>query len=108
MGRTLARGFIHDGLVAVAVTSAADAIAILDQGWNVALSDFRMPGMDGVDLLEEVARLSPTTRRIMLTGTADDPKVKEAVERGVVQEVLRKPATREELRAALGLPGSRR
>lgn len=89
----------------LAVTSAADALATLDKGWDIVLSDFRMPIMDGVDFLEEVARRSPTIRRVMLTSTPGDSKVTTAVERGVVHAVLGKPVRWEDLRGALGTPG---
>jgi thioredoxin reductase (NADPH) len=59
-------------------TSAEDALVVLRQlrlrGACVALviSDQRMPGMSGLDLLREVAALHPSTKRVLLTAWADD------------------------------------
>ena len=39
----------------------------------MVLSDYKMPGMDGAQLLEEVARRHPGTTRLMLSGQADLP-----------------------------------
>ena len=37
----------------------------------VIISDMHMPGMDGIDFLAQVGRMSPRTVKIMLTGQAD-------------------------------------
>ena len=39
----------------------------------VVVSDFRMPGMNGVEVLQEIKQRSPDTIRIMLTGFARSP-----------------------------------
>ncbi len=38
---------------------------------DVVVSDFRMTEMTGTELLAEVARMYPSTRRLLLTGYAD-------------------------------------
>ncbi|MBI4942271.1 MAG: HDOD domain-containing protein [Actinobacteria bacterium] len=38
---------------------------------DVVVSDFRMPGMDGLELLESIQRCSPSTARVILSGQAD-------------------------------------
>jgi CheY-like chemotaxis protein len=42
---------------------------------EVVVTDQRMPGMTGIELLERVRQVSPATRRLMLTAY-DDPEVK--------------------------------
>src|SRR4051812_8033341 len=42
---------------------------------QVVISDFRMPGMNGVDFLAQVKAESPKTQRIMLTGQADQQAI---------------------------------
>ena len=54
------------------VTLAADAkeaLAMLaQQRFDVVISDIKMPGMNGVDLLKEIRTEYPMTRVIMITG----------------------------------------
>ncbi len=58
---------------------------------GVVLSDFRMPGMSGVDLLATVKGVSPHTQRIMLTGQADQHAIEEAINRSEVFRFISKP-----------------
>ena len=44
----------------------------------VVLADMRMPGMDGVEVLEHVREEHPETVRVMLTGNSDQATAAEA------------------------------
>ncbi len=57
----------------------------------VVISDFRMPGMNGVELLAHVKDLAPRTQRIMLTGQADQQAIEEAINRSEVFRFISKP-----------------
>ncbi len=57
----------------------------------VVISDFRMPGMNGVELLAAIKGLSPSTQRIMLTGQADQQAIEEAINRSEVFRFISKP-----------------
>lgn len=57
----------------------------------VVISDYRMPGMSGVDFLARVKELAPTTQRIMLTGQADQQAIEEAINRSEVFRFVSKP-----------------
>lgn len=57
----------------------------------VVISDFRMPGMNGVDFLAKVKQLEPTAQRIMLTGQADQTAIEEAINRSEVFRFISKP-----------------
>lgn len=83
--------------------SGAEALAALREGgrYAVIVADMRMPGMDGAALLAEIARLSPLTVRIMLTGNADQETASRAVNEGQVFRFLNKPVEAERLAAAL-------
>jgi len=76
-----------------------DALRLLQsQGpYAVALVDMRMPGMDGIEVLEKIRELSPDTVRMMLTGNADQKTAVDAVNRGQVFRFLNKPAPPEVL-----------
>ncbi len=55
--------------------SAIDALeAISDNPCDVVVTDIRMPGMDGVELIERVNQQYPDIIRIMLSGESDDEK----------------------------------
>ena len=53
-------------------TSGAQALEIIASTHiHVIVSDQRMPGMLGIDLLSRVRQLSPNTMRVLLTGYSD-------------------------------------
>lgn len=62
-----------------------------DGPFSVIISDMRMPGMDGVQLLTKVRELYPDTVRLMLTGNADQETAIEAVNKGQIFRFLNKP-----------------
>jgi response regulator RpfG family c-di-GMP phosphodiesterase len=80
-----------------------EALELLRQRgpYAVVLADMRMPGMDGVQLLEKVRQVAPETVRMMLTGNADQQTAVEAVNRGQVFRFLNKPCPPEVLVPAL-------
>ncbi|WP_028584306.1 HD domain-containing phosphohydrolase [Desulfogranum mediterraneum] len=57
----------------------------------VIVTDMRMPGMNGVELLGKVKDLYPEMVRLMLTGNADQETAMEAVNTGHVFRFLTKP-----------------
>lgn len=56
---------------------------------DVVVSDMKMPGMDGVEILDEVKRLQPHTVRIVLSGEASKANVLRSF--GVSHQYLSKP-----------------
>ena len=83
--------------------SGDEALERLDEldGVDLVISDQRMPGMTGVDLLAEIANRSPDTIRMVLTGYSDVGPIADAVNRGSAYRFLLKPWDIEELRAAV-------
>ncbi len=68
----------------------------------VVVSDMRMPGMNGVQLLTKIKEKDPDTVRMMLTGYADFSTAMEAVNEGNIFRFLTKPCPPELLTQALG------
>lgn len=71
----------------------AAALALLDaeHEFAVVVSDMRMPGMDGLELLRAIKQRSPDTVRVMLTGNTDQPTAVAAINEGDVFRFLTKP-----------------
>jgi len=83
--------------------NALRALEILDaEGpYSVIVSDMRMPGMDGVQLLSRVKEQYPEMVRIMLTGDSDIQTAIEAVNSGQIFRFLTKPCSPQALTRAL-------
>jgi diguanylate cyclase (GGDEF)-like protein len=86
----------------VTAASAEEALQILSRGEvDLILSDQRLPGMTGVQLLEWVRIQHPRTVRMLMTGYAQVDDAVEAINRGQVYRFLFKPWRVEELLQAL-------
>src|SRR5512139_284956 len=84
--------------------SGQEAIDLLrDHTVDVIVSDQRMPGMTGVEVLKAVKRLAPNAMRILLTGYADLKAIEASINEGEVFRYLTKPCPSEELKEAIGL-----
>lgn len=68
-------------------------------GFDVLVSDLRMPGMDGVQLIHEVKQRHPRTSRIILSGLSDQKEIAECL--GETHQFLAKPFTKKTLQATL-------
>lgn len=80
---------------------AALALLASRPAFDVIISDQRMPGLQGSDLLERVRLGWPATERILLTGQADLDAATAAVNRGGVFRFLLKPCPHDVLMEAL-------
>jgi len=79
--------------------SAHEALEILhnDGPFNVVISDFRMPEMNGAEFLRKVKDIAPTTTRILLTGQASIEGLQSAVNESDIYKILLKPCSPEDL-----------
>lgn len=69
--------------------------------YAVIVSDFMMPGMNGVEFLSRVKKSNPDTVRMMLTGTADMPTAIRAVNEGSIFQFHPKPCPSDTLCQAI-------
>ena len=80
--------------------SGREALEVMDSNTiDAVVSDMRMPGMDGAELLTEVKERYPQAIRIMLTGQADEESVYRTV--SVVHQFLSKPCDPDTLKEIL-------
>lgn len=85
------------GLTTHAARDGQEALALLaSKPVDVVVSDVRMPGMDGLQVLAEVARGWPDVPVILLTAHGTVPLAVEAMKAGAADFVL-KPFDREEI-----------
>jgi len=69
--------------------------------YAVIVSDYMMPGMNGVEFLSHVKKTNPDTVRMMLTGTADMPTAIRAVNEGSIFQFHPKPCPADTLCQAI-------
>ena len=69
---------------------------------DVIVSDFKMPGMDGIEFLYQCRKLHPTIPRVMLTAFGSEDLARQAILEAFVGAFLSKGATPEELVEGVG------
>jgi diguanylate cyclase (GGDEF)-like protein len=80
----------EEGYEVTAVSSAEEAIARLgDDPFSVVLTDIRMGGMTGIELLQEVKRLHPGTEVIIMTSYASLETAVLALRSGAYDYILK-------------------
>jgi len=90
--RSLSREFVMETAMGgeQALKLAAD-----NGPYAVVVSDMRMPGMDGIQLLSKIKAQLPDTIRVMLTGNADTETAINAINEGSIFRFLNKPCSKE-------------
>lgn len=89
----------------VLTASCSDAITALDSMMDnmpdILLTDIRLPGMNGLELVNQAVSLHPMLQTIVLSGYDTFQYAQQAIKNGVMEYLL-KPCSREELKSALG------
>lgn len=62
-----------------------------ETGFDVVVSDYRMPDMDGVTLLTKIAEIQPSTVRLILSATEDFSVLMKAVNEAGISRFISKP-----------------
>jgi two-component system, LuxR family, response regulator FixJ len=81
-------------------SAAAFLEAIPSAGLNCVITDVRMPGMSGIDLLKRLGELKSNVSVIVITGHGDVPLAVEAMKNGAI-DFLEKPFDDEVLLASV-------
>jgi response regulator RpfG family c-di-GMP phosphodiesterase len=79
-----------------------EALALVNRGGvHVVVSDQRMPGMTGVELLRKVRAVAPNAVRLLLTGYTDLASLVGSINEGEIFRFVKKPWDNDEIRADL-------
>jgi formate/nitrite transporter len=93
--------FTSEGFEVVTTDSPATGLKLIsDSKFDVVLCDWKMPGFDGMDVVEEVDRRSPESAIVMISGFPTIGRATEAMKRGAMDYVS-KPFTPEEISDAV-------
>ena len=93
--------FSSEGFNVVITPSPAEGLRLAsDSAYDVILCDWKMPGFDGLDVVEEIHRRSPDSAVVMISGYPSVGRATEAMKRGAMDYVS-KPFTPEEITEAV-------
>jgi response regulator RpfG family c-di-GMP phosphodiesterase len=89
----MARSLRSSQFEVTTVSSGSSALDILQRRgpFAVLVSDLRMPGMGGVELLAHARRIAPDTSRVLFTGQLDIEHALSAVNEGAIFRFIVKP-----------------
>lgn len=97
--RRLLRG---EGWQVLCAHSAVEALQLMARHEvDVVVSDQRMPGMTGVELLRRARALYPDTVRLVLSGYTELQAITDAINEGAIYKFLAKPWDDAQLRTSL-------
>ena len=101
--RALERLFLDTDYEIITAISGDEGIDVLrnTRPVQIVISDYRMPGMNGVDFLREVCKYWPDTIRMVLSGYADVSVIVDAINEGQIYRFMPKPWNDEELKVAV-------
>lgn len=94
---TLQKLLEHAGHEVTAVeTGTKGMLAVQNENWEVVLTDLRLPGADGLEILDRVKQISPNTQVLLMTAYASVENAISALKKGAF-DYLTKPFDPEEL-----------
>jgi len=89
--------FVSEGYDVVVTADPQEGLKLAsDKAFDVILVDWKMPGFDGLDVVEELDRRSPESATVMISGYPALERATEAMKRGAMDYVP-KPFTPEEI-----------
>ena len=100
--KAIRRTLLDDPVEIVAAHSGAEGLAILKkESVDLVISDFKMPGMDGIDFLSRAIADNPNMLTILLTAYGDIDTAMRAINDVGVHKFILKPWNDAELRVTV-------
>jgi response regulator RpfG family c-di-GMP phosphodiesterase len=100
--RALKRQFMDTGYDIIMAGSGEEGLKILgERPVQVIISDYNMPGMNGIEFMDEVMEKWPETVRIVMSGSADQSIFQRALDCGLIHQFISKPWIEAELKAGI-------
>src|SRR5688572_20513558 len=101
MARSIEVALARSGMDCECSHSGEEALAVFRKnGADVALTDWRMPGMDGMELMDQLHAVDPELPVVIITAHADVPSAVAAMKKGAFDFVT-KPFDNDDLRAVV-------
>lgn len=98
----LRRNLELEGYEVALTTSSAEALEMMkDDLFNLVLTDIKMPGISGVELLTEIKKINPLANVIMMTGYSSMTNVVDCIGNGAVDYFVKPFSDLELIFAAL-------
>ncbi len=100
--RAIKRLFMDESYTIFTAKSAEQGLEIIQkEDPQIIVSDYRMPGMNGIDFLRKAFVRSPDAVRIVLSGYADTAIVVQAINEGQIYKLIPKPWNDDELKITI-------
>ena len=101
VGKRLQQAFGKLGLEVVTFTNPLLGMeAMAKEPFDIVVTDFKMEGMDGIEVLRQARKINSRVRVIIITGYASQETAEAAIKEGVF-DFLAKPFRLEELKLAV-------
>jgi len=79
-----------EGYSVKTASNANDALTMIEKEiFSLAVTDIKMPGMDGIQLLTEIRKVSPDTEVVMITAFGSTDTAVEAMKKGAIDYVVK-------------------
>lgn len=99
---SLKRFLIGEGYSVVTFSDGSEALAAMaEKEAAVIVTDYMMPGISGIEVLQKAREISPDTIRVMISGALDLELTMEAISRGEVYRIIGKPWSDLELKITI-------
>lgn len=85
----------------VTVAHSGEAALELSTHFDLVLTDIRMPGISGIELVRRLSERDPRARFLLMTAYTSEPLLREAQTMSVIRAVLAKPLAIESLLSML-------